>query len=163
MPFSPPGAIGGPNVAAFLDTIAYSELGARLLAESDNGYNVLVGSTPERPLLFRSYADHPNVYNAASNSTAAGRYQILRRYWLLYQQRLKLPDFSPASQDHYAVQQLREQGALPLIAAGRFADALASVRAIWASLPGAGYGQHEQPIAALQARYVQCGGACQRA
>ena len=36
-----------------------SELGRALLAKSDNGYNVLVGSKPAAPILFHSYADHP--------------------------------------------------------------------------------------------------------
>ena len=63
-----------PNQKAFLDMIAFSEIGPALLAKSDDGYDVLVGSTPDRPLLFTSYAEHPNILNAACNSTAAGRY-----------------------------------------------------------------------------------------
>ncbi|TPQ32162.1 glycoside hydrolase, partial [Burkholderia ubonensis] len=38
-------AAGGKNRVAFLDTVAVSEIGAALLAKSDDGYNVLVGST----------------------------------------------------------------------------------------------------------------------
>src|SRR5205807_8318471 len=33
------------NVRAFSDTVAVSELGRALIAASDNGYNVIVGST----------------------------------------------------------------------------------------------------------------------
>lgn len=51
---------GGRNRVAFLDAIAVSEIGAALLAISDDGYNVLVDSTPSRPLLFSSYIAHPN-------------------------------------------------------------------------------------------------------
>jgi hypothetical protein len=40
-----------PNLKAFLDMIAWSEIGPALLAKSDNGYNVCVGSTPEKPIL----------------------------------------------------------------------------------------------------------------
>ena len=158
MPFSAPKTIGGPNVAAFLDMIAYSELGAPLLAVSDDGYNVLAGSTATRPLLFASYADHPDIYNRALNSTAAGRYQILYRYWAVDKKRLGLPDFSPASQDLYAVEQLRLQGALPLAEAGKFSDAVARARHIWVSLPGAGYGQHENSIELLAQAYRDAGG-----
>ncbi|MBR8083067.1 glycoside hydrolase family 104 protein [Burkholderia vietnamiensis] len=153
-------AAGGRNRVAFLDTIAVSEIGVALLAKSDDGYNVLVGSTPARPLLFSNYATHPNVLNRQIPvpSTAAGRYQILARWWRIYQAQMKLPDFGPVSQDRYALQQLREHGALPLIDVGRFREAVAKVSNVWASLPGAGYGQHENDIERLQAAYSAAGG-----
>lgn len=151
-------AAGGKNRVAFLDMIAASEIGAALLAKTDDGYNVLVGATPARPLTFSSYADHPNVYNPAHNSTAAGRYQILSRWWRAYKVSMRLPDFSPLSQDRYALQQLREHGALPLIDVGHFGDAVAKVANVWASLPGAGYGQHENQMAHLLAAYQAAGG-----
>ena len=149
---------GGKNRLAFLDMIAASEIGPALLALSDNGYNVLVGSMPDKPLLFTSYANHPNVYNAKSNSTAAGRYQILHYWWGIYRRQLRLPDFSPLSQDKYALQQLRERGVLALIDAGKFAQAVAKVHDVWASLPGAGYGQHENKLDVLARAYTTAGG-----
>ncbi|RQU12143.1 glycoside hydrolase [Burkholderia cenocepacia] len=153
-------AAGGKNRVAFLDTIAVSEIGSPLLAKSDDGYNVLVGATASRPLLFASYAAHPNVLNRQIRvpSTAAGRYQILTRWWRIYQAQMKLPDFGPVSQDRYALQQLREHGALPLIDAGRFREAIAKVSNVWASLPGAGYGQHENDVQHLLAAYRAAGG-----
>ncbi|WP_124083914.1 glycoside hydrolase family protein [Burkholderia gladioli] len=153
-----PSDAGGQNRVAFLDMIAASEIGAPLLAASDDGYNVLVGSTASHPLLFPSYATHPDIFNPQFNSTAAGRYQILYRWWKVYQAQMKLPDFGPISQDRYALQQLREHGALPLIDAGQFAPAVAKVSNVWASLPGAGYGQHENDIGPLQAAYQAAGG-----
>lgn len=147
------------NRKAFLDMLAHSEIGSGLLAVSDNGYNVLVGSTPSNPLLFDSYADHPNVYNAACNSTAAGRYQLLHRWWPPYKSLLGLNDFSPDSQDAVALQQIKERGALPDIDAGHFPEAVAKCKNIWASLPGAGYSQHENSLANLQAAYVTAGGS----
>lgn len=33
-----------PQVKAFLDTIAFSELGHEIIEQSDDGYNVFVGS-----------------------------------------------------------------------------------------------------------------------
>jgi len=149
---------GGANVCAFLDTIAASEIGAAMLAESDDGYNVLVGSTPGNMLLFPSYTDHPDIFNAAEDSDAAGRYQIMHRWWPAYKAQLNLPDFGPLSQDLYAIQQLRECHALPLLAAGNFAGAVAACAHIWASLPGNGYGQHENAVDALQAAYLAAGG-----
>lgn len=148
------------NRQAFLDMIAYSEIGPALLAVSDNGYNVLVGSTAERPLLFTSYSTHPNLLNVKMNSTAAGRYQLLHRYFEAYQRALKLPDFSPASQDAIALQQIKERRALEDIDTGRFSDAVSKVSNIWASLPGPGntYGQHQNKLSALENAYAQAGG-----
>lgn len=150
------------NVKAFLDTIAVSELGYELLGASDNGYNVIVGSTPRRPILFTSYADHPrrliSLPNLNIKSTAAGRYQLLARYFDAYKVLLKLKDFSPASQDAIAIQQIKERGALADVEAGRFTEAIKKVKNIWASLPGAGYGQNEHSLDVLQAAYTKAGG-----
>lgn len=150
------------NLRAFLDTIAVSELGKALLAISDNGYNCLVGSTSAAPHLFGSYADHPRqliwLPRLNINSTAAGRYQLLARYFDAYKVLLKLPDFSPASQDAIAIQQINERKALPLIESGDFSTAIDRVSNIWASLPGSQYGQHTNKMADLEAAYVDAGG-----
>lgn len=153
-----------PNLKAFLDMIAVSELGERLLAVSDNGYNVIVGSTPKAPILFDSYADHPRrvmelrIKGKIVKSSAAGRYQLLARYFDAYRRQLDLKDFSPAAQDAIAIQQIRECRALPDIEAGRLLSAIRRVKNIWASLPGAGYGQHENAAEKLQAAYLKAGG-----
>jgi len=151
--------LGGQNIAAFLDMIAASEIGSALLAESDDGYNILVGSTTSHPLLFTDYSQHPNILSQACNSTAAGLYQLLHRYAVSYIASLKLPDFSPASQDAIAVEQIKERGAIPHILVGDFATAVQLCSNIWASLPGNGYGQHTNSIAMLQSAYVAAGGA----
>lgn len=152
---------GGQNRVAFLDAIASSEIGPALLAVTDDGYNVLVGSTPTAPLTFSSYAAPPDIYNAALNSTAAGRYQALNRYAVIYIKQLDLPDFGPISQDLIALQQIRERSALPLIDAGDFSGAVSACSNIWASLPGVGntYGQHVNDLATLQAAYIAAGGS----
>lgn len=140
---------------AFLDAIAWSE-GTTRIAGSDNGYNVLVGGT-----LFSGYSDHPRKLiklNDHLSSTAAGRYQLLARYFDAYKAELKLPDFSPASQDVIALQQIKECGALPAIDAGRFAEAVQRCARIWASLPSAGYGQHENTLVQLQTAFTNAGG-----
>ncbi len=151
-----------PNLAAFLDAIAYSELGAALLAVSDNGYDVIVGSTARAPYLMKSYSDHPRtmVWLASLNinSSAAGRYQLLARYWDVYRHQLGLTDFSPESQDAVAIQQIRERKALGLIESGDFAAAVDRVSNLWASLPGATYGQHVNRMADLEKAYQAAGG-----
>jgi muramidase (phage lysozyme) len=148
-----------PQQKAFLGTLAYSEIGPALLAASDDGYNVLVGSTPSVPRLFANYTTHPRIFNAAMNSDAAGRYQFLGRYWLFYRDMLKLSDFGPASQDLWALQLVRECKALDDIEAGRIADALTKCRSRWASLPGAGYGQRENDLSTLTAAFTAAGGS----
>ena len=147
------------NREAFLDMIARSEIGEKLLQESDNGYNVLVGATPEKPLLFDSYKDHPNIYNKQCNSTAAGRYQLLYRWWEAYKKLLNLPDFSPDSQDKVALQQIKERGALPDIDSGDIKSAIMKCSNIWASLPGNDYGQHENSFNLLIGYYTDSGGS----
>jgi muramidase (phage lysozyme) len=147
-----------PNLKAFLDMIAASEIGPQLLALSDNGYNVLVGSTPAKPLLFDSYASHPRIRNAAMNSDAAGRYQEMGRYWPHYKLQLNLPDFGPESQDRWAVQLIKECHALDDVLTGHLAVAVGKCSSRWASFPGAGYGQPEHRLATLEDAYERAGG-----
>ncbi|KGK59585.1 lysozyme [Xanthomonas cannabis pv. phaseoli] len=158
MPVITPEQAGGRNVVAFLDMLAWSEgTDNGRQPTKDRGYDVLVGGG-----LFQGYADHPRVLVALPklriSSTAAGRYQLLRRYYDAYRKTLGLPDFSPLSQDKIALQQIRERRALPLIQAGKITEAIAKVSNIWASLPGAGYGQHEHKLDNLLAAYKRAGG-----
>lgn len=153
-----PQQAGGKNVCAFLDMIAYSEgTDCGRYPTNNHGYDVIVGHT-----LFTDYSDHPrklvSLPKLGIKSTAAGRYQLLSRYYDAYKKQLGLKDFSPLSQDLIAIQQIRERRALPLIQAGQFEQAVRQVRNIWASLPGAGYGQHEQKIANLLTAYRNAGG-----
>lgn len=150
---------GGRNVLAFLDMLGVSEgTDDGRQATDDDGYDVLVGGGN-----FRSYADHPRQLIALPrlgiSSTAAGRYQLLARFWDAYRRSLGLVGgFTPENQDRVAIQQIRERGALADIHAGRFDIAVSKVRNIWASLPGAGYGQHEQKIERLRAAFKRAGG-----
>lgn len=153
--------VGGMNLLAFLDMLAWSE-GTSISPHSrDDGYDVIVGGL-DSPNRFTSYADHPGVLVTVNRkglkSTAAGRYQLLQRYWKVYRAQLRLADFGPVSQDKVAMQQIRERGALGDIAAGRIPDAISRCRNIWASLPGAGYGQREHALDDLLAHYLAAGG-----
>jgi len=146
------------NLDAFLTMIAISE-GTEFVG--DHGYNCVVGSTPAHPHLFENYADHPRIAVRLSptlTSTAAGRYQILERFYDAYKASLGLPDFSPESQDAIAVQMVRERHALDDVMGGRFESAVAKCTSIWASLPGNTYGQHQNTLASLQSAYTQSGG-----
>lgn len=153
-----------PNLKAFLDMTAHSEIGPELIALSDNGYNVIVGSTPEAPILFTDYSQHPQrrqsmvIKGKRVNSDAAGRYQFMGRYWSHYKLQLSLPDFGPESQDRWAVQLIKECRALDDIELGHLTRAIGKCASRWASFPGAGYGQHEHRMDTLEAAYERAGG-----
>ncbi|MGC1098568.1 glycoside hydrolase family 104 protein [Pantoea agglomerans] len=150
---------GGKSVCAFLDMIAFSEgTDNGKQKTNDRGYDVVVGGG-----TFSNYADHPRKLISLPalkiKSTAAGRYQILSMYFDAYKKQLRLPDFSPLSQDLIALQLIRECKALDDIKAGRIELAINKCRSRWASLPGAGYGQHEHKIDSLLMAYRNAGGA----
>lgn len=147
------------NRKAFRDMLAWSEIGAALLAVSDDGYNVIVGSTAAHPVLFTDYSRHPMLHSMACNSDAAGRYQFMGRYWPAYKEQLGLPDFGPASQDRWCDQLIAECRALDHVDYGRIEVAIAKCSSRWASLPGNSYGQHVNQLGDLIAAYQRAGGA----
>lgn len=142
------------NMSAFLYTIGYSELG-KLVDLPSQGYDIIVGSTPTKMIKLKDYSDHPRVLVASVNSTAAGRYQVLERFYDAYKNQLKLPDFSPRSQDLIALQLIKECKAVDDIENGRIQSALSKCRSRWASLPGAGYGQNENRLPALVSKFEE--------
>ncbi len=143
-----------PNVVAFLDMLAWSE---GTIGKGDDGYNDIVDPAG----FFSDYSTHPNLLvqvNAKIKSTAAGRYQLLSRYYEPYRKQLGLSDFSPASQDKIAIQQIKERKAYQLIIAGKITDAISRCSNIWASLPGNTYGQRQHKLADLIRIYQRFGG-----
>ena len=138
--------IDDPNVRAFLDMIGYSE-GA--------DYNTLFGGG-----TFDSFYDHPRqvISKSGYKSSAAGKYQIIRKTWDDVAPKIGAQDFQPATQDAAAIYLIKRRGALNDVIAGNFTAAVQKVRKEWASLPGAGYGQPERDLAQLQAVYQQAGG-----
>jgi muramidase (phage lysozyme) len=155
------GPTGDPatNRQAFLDMIAQSEVGAALLAETDNGYNVLVGATASNPMTFDDYSTHPDVLNSALNSTAAGRYQINFPTFQTLSRQTGLTDFSPATQDAMALQLAANKGALADIDAGNISAAIAKCKGVWASFAGATYGQHTNSLDSMLAWFQNAGGS----
>jgi len=150
---------GGANVLRFLDLIAFSE-GTATIKASDEGYNVLYGGA-----LFQGYADHPRrkltfpINGKAVTSTAAGRYQLLERYWDAYRASLRLAGgFTPENQDRVALQQIRERRALDDIKAGRIQQAIAKCSNIWASFPGNTYGRDARGRDERLAQWAKLGG-----
>ncbi len=154
------------NRKAFLDMLAFSEGTSTSPITKHNGYDVIVTGADRKPEIFTDFADHPfnkgrksKVINSRGlTSNASGRYQFMLKDWEHYRKQLGLKDFGPESQDLWALQLIRERGALPLIDAGKFDEAVSRVRNLWASLPGAGYNQPEHSISKLQLAYTKAGG-----
>lgn len=119
-----------PNVEKFLKLITFTEGTDR----DKTPYNELFGFKN-----FDSYDSHPNIKIKASNysSTAAGRYQILKRT----ADGLKMKDFTPESQDKAAIELIKQVGAYYDVMNGKFEDAIRKCNKIWASLPESPYGQ----------------------
>lgn len=147
------------QILLFLDLIAFSE-GTSTIKSSDDGYNVLYGGG-----LFHGYADHPRrkltfpINGKLVTSTAAGRYQLLERYWDAYRVSLRLVGgFTPENQDRIALQQIRERRALDDIKAGRIQQAIAKCSNIWASFPGNTYEQNPHKLEKLLAQWQKLGG-----
>jgi len=136
-----------PQIKAFLDMIARAE---GTFGVGDNGYNILYGYG-----RFSDYSKHPNklVKSGGWSSTAAGRYQFLYKTWNPIRISNGLPDFNHNSQDTAAVELLRQNNAIAKILAGDITGAIAKVKGIWASFPGAGYGQGERSLNQMLAWY----------
>ena len=108
----------------------------------NHGYDVIVGGE-----LFTDYSDHPRklvTLNQNSNQQAPDASGC---------KQLGLKDFSPKSQDAVALQRIKERGALPMIDRGDIRQAIDRCSNIWASLPGAGYGQFEHKADNLIAKF----------
>lgn len=138
-----------PHVKAFLDVIAYAEG-----TEGPEGYH-----TQFTYQYFEDFSDHPRqVFSAwyrgqELRSSAAGRYQFLARTWDYVKPRIEATDFSPLNQDVGALVLIHEKGALALIKEGRFDEAIGKVCTVWASLPGAPYGQPMKSLDELRSVY----------
>lgn len=154
------------NRTAFLQMLSVSEGTSSSPITKDRGYDVIVTGADGRPEIFTDYSTHPfargrpsKVINSKGlTSNASGRYQFMLKDWAHYKAALNLADFGPVSQDLWALQLIRERGALPLIDGGQFAVAVQRCSNLWASLPGAGYGQHENAIDKLRDAYLAAGG-----
>jgi muramidase (phage lysozyme) len=144
---------GGENFTKFLDLISFSEGAA---------YDTIVTGV-DGPATFTDFSTHPFANGRPPvvirrepllESTAAGRYQLLARYWSHYRDLLRLPDYSPLSQDRVALQQIKECGADQDIRTGEIAAAIAKCSNIWASFPGNGYGQGGKTVTLLLEHYA---------
>lgn len=147
------------NILAMLDAIAVGEgTDNERQRTNHDGYDVLVGGA-----LFTDFSKHPNILvqvnKAGLKSTAAGRYQLLYRYWQPYCRIVGRNDFQPETQDLIAIQQMKEKGCIPYLVEGNITEAIRGrANRIWASLPESPYGQRTESWADFRRIFESKGG-----
>ena len=129
--------------AAFLSMIAFAEgTGDRYDITYD--YHII-----------RDFDRHPNVVIRGGRyySSAAGRYQFLASTYKEMQEKCDdVIDFTPPSQDAAAICMLDLKGVNhheEIKTPATFKEEVSKVAKVWASLPGAGYGQPERKLERL--------------
>lgn len=134
-------AIQNENAQKYLRMLALAE--GTYKNSTSNPYNVAFGGSTIADL-----SKHPGVARdftqtdgKANKTTAAGAYQFIKPTWENLQASLKLPDFSPRSQDLAALELIRRNGALNDVLAGNFDAANKRNGGTWASLPSSPYAQ----------------------
>ena len=104
------------------------------------------------PITSQTCHANPKLKSTGADATS------FSRWWDASGKQLCLKDFSPKSQDAVVLQQIKERGALPMIDRGDIRQAIDRCSNIWASLPGAGYGQFEHTADSLIAKIKEAGG-----
>ena len=153
-----------PSLEKFLALIAFSEGTSTHPLTQNSGYDVIVTGI-DGPEVFTDYTDHPFANRPpkllrmpdipANHSSAAGRYQLLYRYWKVYKVQLGLADYSPASQDTVALQQMKERHAVDMVLAGQIEAAIRACGPIWVSFGNNTSGQPSHPMDVLLAKYAE--------
>ena len=141
---------------AFLDMLAWSEGTDNGRQKTRNhGYDVIVGGAIYWITPITSQTCHAKPKLKSTGAEATSFFPV---GGCAYRKQLGLKDFSPKSQDAVALQQIKERGALPMIDRGDIRQAIDRCSNIWASLPGAGYGQFEHKADSLIAKFKEAGG-----
>ena len=130
---------------AFLDMLAWSEGTDNGRQKTRNhGYDVIVGET------VTDYSDHPRklvTLNPKLKSTGADATSFFPVGGMPTAS--SLAQAFPKSQDAVALQQIKERGAFTYDWSWWYPSGNRPLRLIWASLPGAGYGQFEHKADSL--------------
>jgi muramidase (phage lysozyme) len=134
-----------PEIRAFLDTIAYAEG-----TDTDDGYKTAYGGKETKDT-----SDHPGQVICKISkgkklcSSATGRYQFLHSTWDELAKKYNFTDFGAFNQDLAAIALLHNVNAIEDIENKRIDTAISKANRIWASFPGAPYGQPTKPLAQL--------------
>jgi muramidase (phage lysozyme) len=141
-----------PKIKAFLEVISWAEG-----TGGADGYRTHFGYQK-----FDDFSDHPRKVKSADghHSDAAGKYQAMSFTWDRIAKKIGLKDFSPASQDLFAIELLKECGAYDLIMQGNIEAAIIAASPTWASFPkedGASVypDQKARPMSALLKLYQE--------
>lgn len=131
---------------SLLSVIAWAE-------GTGNCYNYSFSYQP-----FASFAAHPGISYCSGDycSTAAGRYQFLKATWERLAIKRSFPSFDPLYQDAGAIALIEEKQINDYAAPydyPRFKRAMMILGPVWASLPGAPYGQPTRSIEDAWQRY----------
>lgn len=96
-----------PNAQRWLNAISASE---GTMRDGKRGYNIMFGGG-----TFDDYTRHPDtvIDGGRLKSSAAGAYQFMPGTYGTVKRDLKLPDFSPPSQDQAALELMRRRGVDP--------------------------------------------------
>lgn len=143
------------NCAAWLALIRACEGTA-----GPNGYRTLFGGS-----LFDNFDAHPNIVKTfrwtdgtVGYTTAAGAYQFLFRTWQSVAIPMRLPDFSPTSQDRAAIELTARRKALDDVVGGRVQEAINKCWPEWASLPASQYLQPRRSLQFAANAFANAGG-----
>lgn len=146
---------GDQNVFAFLAVIRAVEGGT-----DEYDYDDLFGGSN-----FTDYRDHPANLGwrgvrlpDGRLTTAAGAYQITRTTWNEYKDEAGVTDFSPASQDAFAIFLLKKRGAYELVRAGEFDNAVARLRNEWEAFARMAAGRYFMSQGDAKNYFVNSGG-----
>lgn len=132
------------NARRWLDTISFAE---GTWGSSAPRYDITYGYEPIKDL-----SRHPDrvVHGGKYSSAAAGAYQFMPGTWQRVQNKLRLPDFGPASQDLAALELIRQRGVNP----DRdpiTRENIAKLSEEWASLPTLeGRSAYGQPVKSFE-------------
>lgn len=152
-----------PKIKAMLEVLAFTEGTGNNYGKVVNG---TVISSPHHPELVgkknvsvTDLSQHPNIMvqvNATIKSTAAGRYQFLKRTW----DGLGMPDFQAKSQDIAAVKLMKKRGMIEPLLTDNLRQAVFNGAPEWASLPtegGGSYygGQPARTITEIEKKYKE--------
>ena len=136
---------------AFLDMLAWSEGTDNGRQKTRNhGYDVIVGGE-----LFTDYPDHPRKLVTLNPNSINRRRTLPASFPLVDVTAKQLGLKDPEKSDAVALQQIKERGALPMIDRGDIRQAIDRCSNIWASPPGAGYGQFEHKADSLIAKFKE--------
>ena len=106
----------------------------------NHGYDIIVGwkAVPLSVCTMKLAHAEPKL-----KSTGAGRYRLLSRWWDAYHRQLAAEELSEGQDGCGIASRLKTWRFTPMIDRGDIRQAIDRCSNIWASLPGAGYGQFE--------------------